>query len=153
MEEIEKILNESTSGVLALLGDDDYPYAVPISYVYAPPYLYFHGAVTGHKIDAIRRHGKASFCVIAQDDVQPASFSTLFSSVIAFGKIRVVEDEAEKRAAITKIAQRYSSEHMEGARRYIDASFDKINLIALEIEHMTGKESRALAAKRSKPAE
>ena len=58
------ILNRNTSGTLALNGDDDYPYAVPISYVYADGKLYFHSAKNGHKIDAIKKHGKASFCVI-----------------------------------------------------------------------------------------
>lgn len=153
VEETESILRAGTSGVLALLGDDDYPYAVPVSYVYAPPCIYFHSALTGHKVDSIRKHGKASFCVIAQDDVQSAAFTTCYRSVIAFGKIRVVEDAAEKRGAMEKIARQYSSAHMEGAKRYIDASIEKLHVIALEIEHLTGKESKALAAKRSKPAE
>ena len=69
-EESIAILEKSTSGTLALLGDDDYPYAVPISYVYSHGALYFHSALAGHKVDAIRRCDKASFCVIAQDDVQ-----------------------------------------------------------------------------------
>ena len=68
-ESIE-ILENGTSGVLALLGDDEYPYAVPISYVYDNAKIYFHGAKTGHKIDAIRKCSKASFCVIEQDDGQ-----------------------------------------------------------------------------------
>lgn len=58
------ILKKSTSGTLALLGDDDYPYAVPISYVYQEGKLYFHSALAGHKVDAIRKCDKASFCVI-----------------------------------------------------------------------------------------
>ncbi len=58
-EESIGILRRATAGALALLGDDDYPYAVPISYVYADGKIYFHSALTGHKVDAIRRHGKA----------------------------------------------------------------------------------------------
>ena len=61
------ILQKATAGTLALLGDNGYPYAVPISYVYADGKLYFHSALSGHKIDAIRNCDKASFCVIAQD--------------------------------------------------------------------------------------
>lgn len=64
MEESIDILKKGTSGVLALCGDEDYPYAVPISYVYEDSKLYFHGAKSGHKIDAIQRQEKASFCVI-----------------------------------------------------------------------------------------
>ena len=63
-EESIAILEKATAGTLALLGDDDYPYAVPISYVYHVGKLYFHSALTGHKVDAIRKCDKASFCVI-----------------------------------------------------------------------------------------
>ena len=62
-QEIADILHKGTSGVLALLGDNDYPYAVPISYVYDDGKIYFHSAKSGHKIDAIQRTEKASFCV------------------------------------------------------------------------------------------
>ena len=68
-EESIAILEKATAGTLALLGDDDYPYAVPISYVYHKGKLYFHSALAGHKVDAIRKCDKASFCVIDQDDV------------------------------------------------------------------------------------
>ena len=68
---VEDILRRGSSGVLAVLGDDAYPYAVPLSYVYADGKLYFHGAKEGHKIDAIRQHAKASFCVIDRDAVVP----------------------------------------------------------------------------------
>ena len=65
------ILSRNTSGVLALSGDDDYPYAVPMSYVYADEKIFFHSAKSGHKIDAIRRNEKVSFCVIDQDQIVP----------------------------------------------------------------------------------
>ena len=147
--EAQQILKNGTSGVLALLGDEDYPYAVPMSYVYLPGRIYFHSAVTGHKVDAVKKHGKASFCVIAQDAVQPATLTTHFSSVIAFGKIRIVEDLQEKRDAIEQIALRYAPSHMENAHREIEESMDHMHLIALDIEHITGKEARELMQKRS----
>lgn len=95
-----EILKNGTSGVLALLGDNEYPYAVPISYVYDNSKIYFHGAKSGHKIDAIRKCNKASFCVIAQDEIHPEKYTTYFKSVITFGKIRILEDENEIRQAI-----------------------------------------------------
>ena len=73
-EESIAILEKATAGTLALLGDNDYPYAVPISYVYHDRKLYFHSALAGHKVDAIRKCDKASFCVIEQDDVQPEKY-------------------------------------------------------------------------------
>ena len=95
-------------GVLALSGDDDYPYAVPISYVFDGAKLYFHCAKDGHKLDAIQRSSKASFCVIDQDQIVPEKYTTYFRSVIAFGQIRIIQDEKEKRAAIEKLAKKYS---------------------------------------------
>lgn len=80
LEECTAILNRGTSGVLALSGDDNYPYAVPVSYAYDGYKLYFHCAKSGHKIDAIRRNAKASFCVIDQDLVVPEEYTSYFRS-------------------------------------------------------------------------
>ena len=109
-QEVLDVLYNGTSGVLALLGDNDYPYAVPISYVYDDGKIYFHSAKSGHKIDAIQKTEKASFCVIDKDLVVPEEYTTYFRSVIAFGKIRVIEDDREKRAAIEKLAIKYALE-------------------------------------------
>ena len=149
-EEAVQILNQATSGVLALLGDDDYPYAVPMSHLYQDGKLYFHCAVTGHKVDAIRRHGKASFCVVAQDDVKEETFTTHFCSVIAFGSIRIVEDEKEKRTAITALAQRFSPGRDEAAKKEIDESIGHMNMLVMDIEHLTGKEAVELMKQRKK---
>ena len=95
-EDCEAVLYQGTSGVLALSGDDDYPYAVPISYVYDSSKLYFHSAKSGHKLDSIKRHPKASFCIIGRDQVEPEEYTTYFQSVIVFGTIRILEDDKEK---------------------------------------------------------
>ena len=149
-EEAVEILRADTSGVLALAGDDGYPYAVPMSYVYADGKLYFHSARAGHKVDAVARSPKASFCVIAQDDVLPERFTTLFRSVIAFGTIRVLEDEAEKRAAIELLARRYSpNESAESVDAEIGSFWNALCLLELTIEHLTGKEAKELMMARS----
>ena len=90
------ILSRGTSGVLAVAGDGGYPYAVPLSYVYQEGTLFFHCAKAGHKLDALRRCSKASFCVIDQDQVVPPEYTTYFRSVIAFGEVREVTAEARK---------------------------------------------------------
>lgn len=87
---------QGTSGVLAVSGDDDYPYAVPLSYVYDGHKIYFHGAKAGHKLDSIVKNPKASFCVIDKDQIVPDEYTTYFRSVIVFGTIRILHDEAEK---------------------------------------------------------
>ncbi len=95
-KECEHLLNKATSGVLALSGDEGYPYALPISFVYDEGKLYFHSAKSGHKIDAIKKEPKASFCIIDQDTIVPEKYTTYFRSVIAFGKLSIIEDELGK---------------------------------------------------------
>ena len=90
-----EILERGTSGVLALAGDGGWPYAVPLSYVYSDGKLYFHCAKSGHKLDAVRECDKASFCVVARDDVVPEEFTTRYVSVIAFGRVREITGDAE----------------------------------------------------------
>lgn len=97
--ENDEILRRCTSGVLAVAGDGGYPYAVPLSYVYQDGKLWFHGAVTGHKLDAVLQNDKVSFCVIDQDEVVPEKLTSAYRSVIVFGRARVLEDEAEIRQA------------------------------------------------------
>lgn len=140
-EESIQILKRATSGVLAVSGDDDYPYAVPLSYVYHDNKIYFHGAKAGHKLDGITRNEKVSFCVIDQDQVIQDEYTTYFRSVIVFGRARVM-DEEEKRRALEILTARYSPD-IEEARRSqaIDKGLKAVCMIELEIEHMSGKES------------
>ena len=125
-EECECILNRCTSGVLALAGDSGYPYAVPLSYVYADGAIIFHSAVEGHKVDAIKRDNRCSFCVIEQDEIKPAEFTTYFRSVIAFGRIRILETVDEKVQALRLLGRRYSPGDEPGLQHEIDKSLDHV---------------------------
>lgn len=140
-EESIDILVKGTSGVLAVSGDDGYPYAVPLSYVYCDSKLYFHCAKTGHKLDAIAGNSKVSFCVIDLDHVVPEAFTTYFRSVIAFGKARILDEETEKRSALERLAARYSPDHEEGRLKEIDQQLSRVCLVELSIEHLSGKEA------------
>ena len=147
-EESISILQKSTAGTLALLGDNDYPYAVPISYVYHDGKLFFHSALAGHKVDAIRNHDKASFCVIERDDVQPELYTTFFRSVIAFGRIHIIEDEQEKLATARMLGNRYNPNQDEALQKEIESGFSRMLAIRLDIEHLTGKEAIELVRQR-----
>ncbi len=142
------ILEQSTSGTLALLGDGDYPYAVPISFVYKDGKLYFHSALSGHKVDAIRRCDKASFCVIAKDDVQPERYTTFFRSVIAFGKIHIIDNEAEKWETARMLGNRYNPNDYESLRQELEKGLSHMLMIRFDIEHLTGKEAIELVRAR-----
>lgn len=148
-EEIAEVLRKGTSGVLALSGDDGYPYAVPISYVYDGDSIYFHCAKTGHKLDAIQRNAKASFCVIDQDQIVPEKYTTYFRSVIVFGKIRILTEDTEKRAAIEKLSLKYVPTDTETQRgNAIERDWKPLCMLEMRIEHMSGKEAIELAKKR-----
>ena len=144
-----EILDNSTSGVLAVLGDDDYPYAVPLSYVYTDGKIFLHCAKTGHKLDAIKKHEKVSFCVIAQDKIVPERYTTHYRSVIAFGRARILENDSEIRESIELIAKKYhptgTAEHRSAE---IEGAYNALCMIELEIEHLTGKEAIELTNQR-----
>ena len=135
------VLEKATSGVLAVSGDDDYPYAVPVSFVYADGKIFFHCAKSGHKLDAIARNSKVSFCVIDEDKIVPEEYTTYFRSVIAFGKARILEEEAEKRSAIEKLAAKYTPDDEAGRLAEFDKEFKALCMVEIAIEHLSGKEA------------
>lgn len=148
-EEVTQILTNGSAGVLAVDGDAGYPYAVPLSYVYHAGKIFFHCAKSGHKLDAIRRNPKVSFCVIEQDQVVPQEYTTYFRSVIAFGKARILESDAEKWAALRLLAQKYyptgsAQAHEEAIRN----EYAPVCVVELTVEHATGKEAIELARKK-----
>lgn len=138
-----KILQEATSGVLAVNGDGGYPYTVPVSHVLADGKIYFHSALQGHKIEAIRRDPRVSFCVIARDEVIAREFTTYFRSVVAFGTARIIEDKAEKMTALRLLAAKYADRTVtaEMTDNEIAKGFDHLHMIAITIEHLTAKQA------------
>ena len=140
--ECVEILTRNTSGVLAVLGDERYPYAVPISYVYDGNALYFHCARNGHKIDAIKACEKVSFCVIDRDDVVPQKYTTHFRSVIVFGRANIVENDDEMRTAIEKLAIKYTPTDSKTNRDVtIKKEYALLRIVRIDIDHLTGKEA------------
>lgn len=134
-----EMLQRNTSGTLALLGDEDYPYAVPLSFIYLNGKLYFHSAKNGHKIDAVRNYEKASFCVIDRDQIVPEKFTTHYRSVIAFGKVRLIEEVEEMRSIATALAMKYSGDFAEQIPNEFKAYVNNLVIIEMTIEHMTAK--------------
>lgn len=145
------VLDRGTSGVLAVSGDDGYPYTVPLSYVYCDGKIYFHSAKSGHKIDAIKNSSKVSFCVIDQDKIVPEEYTTYFRSVIVFGNTRFIEDDAEKRKAIEILGKKYAPDDTEeGLNSAIEKEWNPLCMIELAIDHMTGKEAIELVREKQK---
>ncbi len=136
-----EILRSCTSGVLALTGDNGYPYAVPLSYAYKDGKLFFHFAREGHKIDAVKRDSKISFCVIEKDEVIQQTFTTHFRSVIVFGRIRILTEDREKKYALESLVEKYSPDFIKEGSQEIERDWNRVCAAEVIIEHMTGKAS------------
>jgi len=148
-EDTVVVLKRCTNGVLACLGDDDYPYAVPLSFVYSNGKIYFHSAKQGHKVDAIQKSAKVSFTVIDEDTIVSREYTSYFRSVIVFGKARIVEGD-EKLGALQALVEKYSGDQpLELKQKEISGCTQAI-LVAIDIEHLTGKEAIENVQKRSK---
>ena len=139
-EDTVAVMDRCTNGVLACLGDEDYPYAVPLSYVYFNEKIYFHSAKAGHKIDAITKNPKVSFSVIDEDTIVSEKFTSYFRSVIAFGKARIVENN-EWLEAMKALVEKYSADQPEEAKHKEISGCMQAYMIAIDVEHMTGKEA------------
>lgn len=139
-EECVGILKKEPRGVLSVLGDGGYPYGMPMNHYYceADGRLYFHGGKKGHKIDAARRCGKASFCVYDRGTRQEGEWFLRFRSVIVFGRIEFIEDP-EKTYEISRLLSRKFTQDEAYIENEIRHSGPGTLLFALVPEHMTGK--------------
>lgn len=146
-EECERILREGKTAVLALAGDDGYPYAVPVNYVYDSGKIYFHCAKTGHKLDALRRCEKVSVCVVDRDDVAPERLATDYMSVVVFGRARILEDDEEIYRAVEVFGLKYNPDR-DAVAREIRRERDALCCVEITVDHMTGKEGKELARQR-----
>ncbi|WP_405315872.1 pyridoxamine 5'-phosphate oxidase family protein [Methanobrevibacter sp.] len=137
-DECIDILTNEPRGVLALLGDYDYPYALPMSHVYVDGKIYFHGAMEGHKKDAVEKYDKVSYCVMDKGVKNRDGWSYIFKSVIVFGKIRTLRDKAEKIDKLTHLGDKFFPTH-EDTVNEISRLLDRTEVFEITIEHMSGK--------------
>lgn len=137
-EECMEILTNEPRGVLALLGDDDYPYALPMSHVYVDGKIYFHGAMEGYKNDAVKRCDKVSYCVMDKGFRKDGDWWYTFKSVIIFGKIRILTDKDEKIDKLTYLGDKFFPTHEETVSE-INRMLDRTEVFEITIEHMSGK--------------
>ena len=143
-QECIDILCRNTHGTLALLGDNGYPYALPLSYVYTQGKLVFHGATVGHKVECLKNCNKASFCVVDKDEVIPEHYTTHYQSVIAFGKVSMLTDFGKEMIDLMMpLAAKYRPTGTdEQHHAAIDNEKTGLCVFVMEIEHMTGKTAK-----------
>lgn len=136
-----KVLERGTNGILSVIGDDGYPYGVPLSYVYNKGKIYLHCAKKGHKLDAMAKNNKVCFTVVDKDEVVGQALTSYFRSVIVFGTARVLEDPEEKLQSHLILSNKYSGEFQEEIQKEIKRAYDHMLMIEIDIKHMTGKEA------------
>ncbi len=146
-EESIEILCTTTAGVLSLCGIDGRPYGVPLSHVYNDGKLYFHSALVGHKMDLIRQNENVCFTVIAKDEIHPERFTTYFQSVIASGKIRIVDDEEEKLHILEALGRRCNPRDEEALTKELKNGTSRCHALEMTIQSLTGKQAIELVNK------
>ena len=139
-EDCIRVLKEQPRGVLSMLGDDGYPYGIPLDHWYSERdnKLFFHCAKVGHKIDAITAYNKVSYCVMDEGYRKDGDWALNINSVVIFGKIRFVEDEDKKREICTSIVRKFTDDEAY-LQKELKIAFPRVNCLELTIEHMTGK--------------
>jgi len=139
-EECIEILKSELRGVLSVLGDDDYPYGMPINHFYCEQdgKLYFHGGKQGHKIDALKKHDKASFCVYDAGFRREGEWALNIKSVIVFGRIEFVDDQDTVYRLSEELSRKFTDDDTY-IKREIEQAGPRTLMFALVPEHITGK--------------
>ena len=139
-EECIRILKEQPRGVLSLIGDNGYPYGIPLDHWYCEDdgRLYFHGAKEGHKIDSVKACDKASYCVMDQGFRKDGEWVLNISSVIVFGRIKLVEDSEKAKMICTEICRKFTNDE-EYLAHELEHAFPRVQCLELIPEHITGK--------------
>lgn len=140
VEAAKELLRTCMRAAFSVIGDDGYPYTVPIDFVYDEPEgrIYFHGAKRGHKIDSIRACDKVCFTCWDDGVRDEGDWAYRVSSCVVFGRARLIEDPALTEEKTRMLALRYypsAEEAEEELRRDIKA----VQLVAIDIEHISGK--------------
>ena len=138
----EELLQGSRRGVLAVNGDDGYPYAVPVNYFYdrENQRIYFHGARAGHKVDALRACDKICFTVYGNEMIKEEDWAPFMQSVVVFGRCHLLEAGCEKAMEMLKrFAMKYYPNE-ELVDEEIAQAGRAVQMFEIEIEHLSGKE-------------
>ena len=139
-EECKEVLISEPRGVLSVIGDDGYPYGIPMDHWYSETdgKLYFHCAREGHKLDAIRACDKVSYCVMDKGFRKDGEWALNIRSVVVFGRIRLVTDEAKTAVICENLCRKFTDDE-EYIRKELANALPRVQCLELAIDHMTGK--------------
>lgn len=143
----DRLLDEPQA--LALLAEADYGflalstseggYGVPLNFVLCGSTIYFHSAMEGRKLRSLEHDARATFCVVGTTQIHPQEFTTAYSSVIVQGRLRKVESDQERMAALKAIVKKYSPQFEQQAAEAISRSQHRTAIIAMECHSFSGK--------------
>ena len=139
-EECTRILKEEPRGVLSMIGDDGYPYGIPLDHWYneADGKLYFHCAKEGHKLDSITKCDKVSYCVYDEGYRKDGEWALNINSVVIFGRMKLVTDADKTREVCTNLCRKFTDDEAYLQKELTNA-LPRVQCLELIIEHMTGK--------------
>ena len=133
----EELLLSAEYGFLSFGGETGY--GIPINFALKGTSLYFHCAPQGEKLQRMKQNNQVCFCVVGNTELQPAQFTTTYESVLAFGQIRMIEDDVERMIALELLVDKYSPDFKETGREYAKKSFRRTVILCLDIARITGK--------------
>ena len=137
-QECETTLKDAYRGFLSVIGEGGYPYTIPINFLYRDNCIYFHSALQGHKIDAIKQSPKACFTVINEPVQQENDWWYHVSSVVCFGQVSIIENQEERMEILKSLGQKYFPEGYDMEKDLI-MNAPRAAVLCLSIDHMTGK--------------
>ena len=134
------MLKSETRGVLSVIGDEGYPYGMPMNHFYNEDdgCIYFHCGKVGHRLEALQKCDKVSFCTYDQGTAKEGDWALQVKSVIVFGRVEIVEDMEAIAEITTKLSLKFT-EDMDYIREEIAQHGHRTLLLRLKVEHMCGK--------------
>lgn len=140
-EECIKILQTEKRAAFSVIGEDGYPYTVPINFIYDANEnrIYFHGAKTGHKFDAIRRCDRVCLTTWNQGFKEDGHWEYTVTSVVVFGRVKLVTDDELAQDRLRSLAEKYYPSTDQIKKGMQSPSIDRVQVLEIIIEHMTGK--------------
>ena len=138
----EALLQSNRRGILAMNGDNGYPYAIPINYFYdiETQKIYFHGAKAGHKVDALKASDKVCFTVYGDERIDESEpWAPYVQSAVVFGRCCLLEVGPESIARLKEFAMKYYPDEAL-ADDQIARNGRPTQMFEITIEHMSGKQ-------------
>lgn len=137
-QECIDVLTKAPRGVLTVHGEDGYPYAFPMNYIYLNGKIYFHCGKTGHKLDALAANNKVSFCVMDEGYRKTGEWALNINSIVIFGRIHKIDAASETEEISRRLGLKYFPTP-ESVEEEIRKAIAHVQILELTIDHMTGK--------------